>query len=233
MAVKGRMMRLDPSLGRSTVADSRRVSRRASALRGTRTRSSRSRGQALVEFALVVPLFLILMTAVIEFGFLFNALLSSTLATRDASLVAAEAGDTGGGDCVILAKVEADVTAPADPAMIQNVKISWANTTTGVAIAGAVNTYVRSGSTTCSVAGVPITVPYSISGAAGYLSADRCNILAGCGLDSASRDHPGVDTVGVQVTYNYPWHTPLKSLLGSTLNWTFTPSNAMRMEPVL
>ena len=184
---------------------------------------------------MVVPFFLILMTGVIEFAFLFNALLASTYASRDAALVAAEAGDTAGGDCVILQKVEADVAAPADSKQISSVKIFWANQTSGQPIAGAINTYARTGSTTCTVNGVAITVPYTISGTAGYLSADRCNILAGCGLDSATppRDHPELDTIGVQVTYAYPWHTPLKSLLGSGLNWTFTPSNAMRMEPVL
>jgi hypothetical protein len=173
------------------------------------------------------------MTGVIEFAFLFNALLSSTLATRDAALIAAEAGDIAGGDCLILRQVDADITAPADTKQIQSVTISWANTTTGQPIAGASNTYARTGSITCSIDGVNITVPYSVSGSSGYLSADRCNTLSGCGLDSASRNHPGVDTIGVQVTYVYPWHTPLKSLLGSTLNWIFTPSNAMRMEPVL
>ena len=194
----------------------------------------RGGGQTLVEFALVIPLFLILMTALIEFAFLFNALLASTFATRDAALVAAEAGDTAGGDCVILQKVESDVTAPADANQIQSVLIYWANRTTGDPIAGAINTYNRTGSRTCTVNGVVVTVPYTLNVAtAGYLEADRCNILAGCGLDTVARNHPGLDTIGVQVTYAYPWHTPLKSLLGFMFTWTFTPSNGMRMEPVL
>ena len=233
-------MRFDGGLERTTDVAERSPRLRGRTVRGARAHrlrrihpKSHARAQALVEFALVIPLFLILMTAVIEFAFLFNALLSSTLASRDASLIAAEAGDTPGGDCVILRAVEADITAPADTNQIQSVSISWANTTTGQPIAGAVNTYTRTGSTTCSVDGKSITVPYTLSGSGGYDSADRCNVLAGCGLDSASRNHPGVDTIGVQVTYAYPWHTPLKSLMGSTLNWIFTPSNAMRMEPVL
>jgi len=197
-------------------------------------RSGRSEGQALVEFALVVPLFFVLFTAIIEFGFLFNATLATSYGTRDASLIAAEAGDVAGGDCVILQKVEQDMGAPADANSITQVEIYWANDTTGVQIAGAVNTYTRTGSTTCSVNGANVTVPYTISGAQGYIADDRCNILAGCGVDSAGRTHDSVDTIGVAVTYNYKFHTPLKSLLG----WTggginFTRSNAMRMEPVL
>ncbi len=182
----------------------------------------------------MVPLFLILLAAIIEFGFLFNATLASSLSTRDASLVAAEAGDIAGGDCVILQKIESDTGAPADPNSIQSVQVYWANATTGVAISGAINTYARTGSTTCDVQGVSITVPYSLSGPAGYQAVDRCNLLAGCDNDSVGRNHPGVDTVGVSVDYSYRWHTPLQSLLGWTGNGVnFTRSNAMRMEPIL
>ena len=50
----------------------------------------------------------------------------------------------------------------------------------------------------------------------------------------AGRNHPGVDTIGVSVAYDYTWHTPLKSLLGWTGNGVnFVRSNAMRMEPIL
>ena len=49
-----------------------------------------------------------------------------------------------------------------------------------------------------------------------------------------AQGHPGLDTIGVQITYNYQWHTPLKSLLGFTgPGWTIVKSNAMEMEPVL
>ncbi len=198
-------------------------------------RSRRADGQALVEFALVIPLFLVLFAGIIEFGFLFNATLASSFGTRDASLIAAEAGDVQGGDCVILQKIEQDMGAPADPGSIQNVQIYWANATTGVAIGGAINVWTRTPGTptTCDVQGVSVTVPYSL-GTEGYKADDRCNILAGCGNDSVGRNHPGVDTIGVSLNYSYIWHTPLKSLLG----WTgggvnFTRSNAMRMEPVL
>ena len=50
-------------------------------------------GQSLVEFALVIPIFLVLLMAVIEFAFLMNGQLSINYATRDAALIAAEAGN--------------------------------------------------------------------------------------------------------------------------------------------
>ena len=88
---------------------------------------SNSRGQSMVEFALVIPIFLILLMAVIEFSFLMNGQLSINFATRDAALVAAEAGNAVGADCVILQKVEQDVTAPANRANISQVQIFWTN----------------------------------------------------------------------------------------------------------
>ena len=189
-------------------------------------RSGRS-GQAVVEFALVIPTVMVLLTAIIEFAFLLNAVLSSSYATRDASLVAAEAGNVAGGDCLILQKVEQDFTPPADAGAIQTAEIYW-SAANGQPNGSAINVYNRTGSTTCVVNGFSITVPYSAA-STGYPESVRCNILTGCG-----GSHPSLDLIGVRVTYQHSWHTPLKSLLGFTGNgWTIVRSNTMRMEPVL
>ena len=74
-----------------------------------------------------------------------------------------------------------------------------------------------------------------------YPEADRCNVILGTGCASG---HTGLDTIGVKVTYQYAWHTPLRCLVGllgkgnggcysNTAGWTLVSSNAMRMEPVL
>ena len=65
-------------------------------------RGTDERGQTLVEFALVFPIFFVLLMGMIEFGLVFNALLSINFASRDGSLIAAEAGNAVGSDCVIL-----------------------------------------------------------------------------------------------------------------------------------
>lgn len=234
------------ALYRIVLRDERMTARHMTAR--LRRRKTARQGQSLVQFALVVPLFMVLLTAIIEFGFLFNAYLATTFASRDASLIAAEAGNAQAADCVILQKIEQDVTAPADPSMISTVQIFWANQTNGqpatvddennVLANPPVNTYTRTGSMDCGGSG--ITVPYNLSGTAHYLYSDRCNILKGCALDDPDYDSEGryhstgVDTIGVEITYAYPWHTPLKSLLGFTGGgWTLTPANSMRMEPVL
>ena len=191
-----------------------------------------SKGQAMVEFAFVFPIFMTLLVAVVEFGFLMNANLASSFATRDASLVAAEAGNTTGADCAILKKIEDDISGPSNASNITNVQIYWADSTTGAAKSGYVNTYPRSTSQTitCTVGGSTFTLPYSTP-TIGYPESTRCNIISGV---SCASGHSGLDTIGVQVTYNYTWHTPLKSLLGFTgPGWTIVKSNAMEMEPVL
>ncbi len=194
------------------------------------TRKPNSKGQALVEFAFVFPLFMVLLVAVIEYGFLMNATLASSYATRDASLIAAEAGNATGSDCAILKKIEDDINGPSDPRYITDVQIYWADPVTGAAKAGFINTYVRSTTQTvsCLVGGVAFTLPYIDPVLKPYLETSRCNVINGC------PGHPGLDTIGVQITYGYQWHTPLKGLLGfAGSGWTIVKANAMEMEPIL
>jgi hypothetical protein len=186
----------------------------------------RQRGQTLVEFSLVIPLAIVLIMGIIEFALAFNALLSINFATREAALVAAEAGNYSDADCVILNMVDSTIGAPANDGQIAEVKIYKA-TTTGAETATA-NTYTRTGSFSCTLPdGASITVPYARIGGENYVQASRCNVLAGCGGQK-------LDHIGVKVTYTYRWHTPLSGLLDmSGTGYTLVKSNAMRMEPIL
>ncbi len=198
-------------------------------LRRTIIRRPNSKGQALVEFAFVFPLFMVLLVGVIEYGFLMNATLASSYATRDASLIAAEAGNASGADCAILKKIEDDVNGPSDPANISQVQIYWADPVTGAVKGSNVDTYTRSAtpSFSCPLGGVLIHLNYVSPGSIGYLDTSRCNVVNGC------PGHTGLDTIGVQVTYNYTWRTPLKNLLNfAGPGWTVVKSNSMEMEPV-
>jgi Flp pilus assembly protein TadG len=196
-------------------------------------RPSSPRGQALVEFALVVPLFLVLTLAIVEFAFVFNAVLATNFASRAATLIAAEGGNGVGTDCVILQNVEQEVGAPANRERIVSVQV-YRSDTNGLQIGSAVTTYARGGSRTCTFAdGSTVTVPYARVGSDGYPEADRCNVLLGCPA-GPSGTHPGLDTIGVRIQYSHQWKTPLHNFLpGSGSGYVFERSNAMRMEPVL
>jgi Flp pilus assembly protein TadG len=202
-------------------------SRLAKGRRSRPTSRARARGQGLVEFSIVIPLFLTVALALIEFSFAFNAILSVNFASRTAALLAAEGGNEVGTDCVVLRSIEANITAPADPARITDVQIYQADKNGNMV--GTATIYVRSGSTTCDYAGgTTITVPYTLS-QDGYPEAGRCNILAGC-----DATHTSLDIVGVKITYHHAWITPLRSFVGGNPGGlTFDRSNATRMEPIL
>jgi Flp pilus assembly protein TadG len=206
-----------------------------------RSATARSRGQALVEFALVFPIFIVLLLGTIEFAFVFNAVLSANYATRDASLVGAEAGSNPGADCVIIAQVLADMKPPVDSSQVTQIIIYRASlgggpvtgsyTTSG-------NVWNRGGTTDCSAYGGSAALPYTratnnypeglpnlVTGVGG-----RCTYLNGC-PNNALRTR---DTVGVEITYAYSWHTPLRNfvgLVGSGIS--VVRSNEMRVEPIL
>src|SRR5712691_1373949 len=151
------------------------------------------RGQALVEFAVVLPIVLLVVIGLIEFSFVWNSRNSVLFASRDGSMLAAEGGNIDGTDCRVLTRVESDIISPAKSIQIQQVVIYWADRN-GDLVGTNQNVFARTGSTTCAYPdGSSLTVPYTIT-TAGYPEGARCDVLAGCG-----GSHTTVDIVGVQV----------------------------------
>jgi len=181
-------------------------------------------GQALVEFALVLPLLLLLILGIIEFSFVWNSRNTVQFASRDASMLAAEGGSILGTDCLVLQRIESDIVSPARAVRVEEVMIYWADKN-GSQIGSFKNVYDRSGSTACDLGGSTFSVPYTLT-TSGYLEATRCDVLAGCG-----GAHTGVDTVGVQITYEHQWLTSFARLTGSGI--TFAETTATRVEPQL
>jgi Flp pilus assembly protein TadG len=178
-----------------------------------------TRGQSLVEFALVFPLFIIALLATIEFAFALNAVLAVDFASRDAALAAAEAGSGNGADCSILKAVDSNVTAPASESSITEVRI-FKSDGNGKAL-GPADVYDVTGAAACA------GMPYHLVSET-YPETDRCNELGGCTVQTT------VDTIGVQITYAYQWKTPLHGILPlAGTGYQITRSNAMRMEPIL
>jgi hypothetical protein len=188
-----------------------------------------SRGQSLVEFALVIPIFITLVVAICEFAFLFTTYLSASFTSRDAVQVAAEMGDAYYSDVVILTRVEMDLAGPANSNNIQYIDIFWSDTAGNVQ-GGALNRWARTGSTSETLPnGDTLTVPYQQI-QSGYPPESRCNILLATECDFG---HTTLDTIGITITYQYSWVTPLPGLVGmSSTGMTITQTNVMRMEPV-
>lgn len=186
-------------------------------------RRRRQDGQTLVEFALVIPMFLTMLISFVEFAFTFNAVLATDFSSRDAALAGAEAGNVAGADCVILETVENDMHAPTDSDQIQVVEI-YRTTSSGTV--GEATVYKRTGANDCRFPdGTLKSMPYTQT-QNDYDELSRCNILAGC----SDPDRP-IDHIGVKVTYRYVWKTPIGQAISSFLD--VFRSNSMRMEPVL
>jgi Flp pilus assembly protein TadG len=183
----------------------------------------------MVEFALVFPIFILLIVGLIEFSLAFNALLSVNFASRDAALLAAEAGEDSGSDCVVLSSIDEDVQPPASRVRISQVRIYWADSQ-GTELGA--NVYARTGTTTCTLPdSTTIVVPYTLQSGSNYPENERCSVLAGCPEDPA---HTELDNIGVSITYSYTWITPMAQIITfGGPGFTLTHANVMRMEPVL
>jgi hypothetical protein len=193
-------------------------------------------GQTLVEFALVIPLLLLLAMAVIEFALTFNAFVGLNRASQHAAHTASVMGSAQGTDCFILNGIEDDVQLPNNPGQILQVEFQRTSLTGNRALQHLV--YVRSGSTDCTLPdGTDITVPYTLGALTlpAYPEDQRCPVLSGC--PSLTPPRSTVDNVGVAVRYRHDWNTPLgsiiKSLPGGTSGWTFTQRNIFRVEAQL
>jgi Flp pilus assembly protein TadG len=188
----------------------------------------------MLEFALIAPVLMLVIVGVIEFALAFNATLGVNRASQVAALVAAEAGNLPGADCMILRSIENDVGAPSDKREITGVEIQRTNPS-GVTVY-ARNRYVRSGVTNCTLAdGTTLSVPYTAT-MTGYPVNQRCNVLKGCPTLTPSRST--VDTIGIQVSYAYRWRTPLSAIMqlvngggASGTTFAFDRRSAFRMEP--
>ena len=187
-------------------------------------RHRRSRGQALAEFSLVLLPFMMIVVALIEFSFLLTVKIGVTDTAQDAVQLASELGTDQTSDFQVLQLVQKDVSAPMDPSKIVSVEIFQTD------IYGKVHSgedkylpgapfYQAPGNTTQPV---PF---HQIS--AGYLPSARCAAVT-------TTVCCGVDYIGVIVTYQYSWVTPLPNLVGlGSSPPTFVQSSVSRMEPIL
>jgi hypothetical protein len=197
----------------------------------------RQAGQGLVEFALVLPILMILFMGLMELALALNATIATNRASQNGGHLAAVLGNQLGADCLILREIEEDIAAPNDPSKIQEVVIDRRAMAGNDAYPGEKQRYLRSGQQTCTLPdNTTVVVPYTLQlPPGGYAEAQRCSALNGC--TSLNPPRSTVDNIGVSVKYRHLWATPLNSILnvfaGGDTGWTFTQTNIFRMEPTL
>ncbi len=182
-------------------------------------RRRESRGQALVEFSLIIPIFMVIIVALMEFSFLLTTKIGVTNTAQDAVQLASQLGNTASADFQILQLVEKGISAPMDRAKIVSVEI-FKTDAYGTKNLGE-DKYTRGAGEYANPDAITQKVPYQQSTLT-YDPSIRQNVVA-----------TGVDYVGVIVTYKYTWLTPITNLvsLGST-GMTFVQSSVSRMEPI-
>jgi hypothetical protein len=185
------------------------------------------RGQGLVEFALLVPAFMLLLLAMLEFGFLFDHTLTVQYASREGARVGSALVNGGGTlgcgagqspnaatvDPLILQAVLRVLDSPGsrvDLTRIPEIRIYKADPSGNPT--ASVNVYTRSGTS------------YVLSGSPGWKACDRSN--AGSPPDS----------IGVSLTYTYQFQTALGPVLrffgGTTFSSiTVADRTVMAMNP--
>jgi hypothetical protein len=209
-----------------------------------RLRRGDGRGQSLVEFTLIVPVLMVILFGMIEFGFVFTHDLTLEYATREGAR-AGSALDNGGGtlgcgtgqspnwstvDPLVIAAVERVLQSPGSEVVISNVSqivIYKANPTTGANDQGFQDVW------TYSAGAGPIP-----QGSTNHLNFVDSSYPNSDGWKACSRSNasPTIDSVGVSLTYTYQFQTPLASVLrffggaGST-TLTLTDKTVMQLNP--
>ena len=197
-----------------------RAQRLASLERGQRPVE---RGQSLVEFALIVPVFMLLLLGLLEFGFIFQNHQGLEYATREGARTAAalangqngQNGSPTGTACTtiddqVIAAVQRVLTGKGSPVTVANVTqiriYKYDDTTQGPA-AGFINVWTPAASGTHSVDGVALKFKQT-SGS----------------WDPCTRDNGSTpDVVGVDLSYTYTMNTAL----GALLKWSGANTLAM------
>jgi hypothetical protein len=188
-----------------------------------RSRSRRTgragRGQGLVEFALVLPVFLILLLGMLEFGFAFTHNLTLEYATREGARVGAALVNGGGKlgcgtglspnaadvDPLIIAAVERVLTSPGSAislAQIPAIRIFKSNA--AGTESGPVNIWTKTLGTGPIPPGGTQPLNFSPPVTPGWQACSRTNSTAS----------PGPDSIGVSLTYTYQFTTGLKAISG-------------------
>lgn len=199
-------------------------------------RSKRQRGQALVEFTIVVPVFMFLLLGMMEFGFAFSDRLTLGNATREGARVGASlvtgstttcTGDPAGVDISIVASMQFILKSggsDVDLSHINSIKIFKASST-GTQVGGYVNTWTYT----------PGAGPDADSGP----GVERLDFSpSSTGWTACSRDNGSgnPDSIGVSISYQYQLRTPLAAVAtllgfsqGSSIN--IVDTTVMSLNP--
>lgn len=202
----------------------------AGLLRRCRARRARGdRGAALTEFVLLVPVFVLLVAGVLEFGMAWRDSMTVSNALRSGARVGSNAGRERSADYDILKSIEAAMREIPDTARVQRIVIYKADTANSAPSASCMAGTPSSTTNPCNVyTGTDLARPasdFSGTTSCGATAPDRY----WCPVNRQNQQALGADYLGVwmQVRYNYITHV----FPGTGL--TIKDRAIMRLEPRL
>jgi len=190
-------------------------------------RGRRERGQSLVEFAVLVPVFMLILIGMLEFGLMFNHDLTLQYASREGARVGSALGCGASSssttcdsalptpqdvDTYIVAAVQRVLEASGSPinmAQIGSITIFRATSTGGV-VGSNTDTWTYSKGNGPTVSGQALD--FVRSGSNGWADNTRVTSATetsncGSGLSTCP------DSIGIKITYQYQYVTPLAAVM--------------------
>lgn len=177
-------------------------------------RGRREGGQGLVEFAMIVPVFMLLLLGILEFGFIFDHAMTLNYASREGarSGAAFAAGNDTTMPCTasvdvdkhIIAAIQRVIDAPGSQvaaSRISEIRIYSAGSS-GAQLGSAANVW------TYDAGGGPL-----VDGAALDFSATSTGWNA-CARDNSWTGGVAPDSLGIGIRYTYEFVTPLAGIVG-------------------
>jgi len=213
--------------------------------RRRRRDGERDRGQAVVELTLILPVFLLMILSMIDFGFAFYSNLTIEYASREGARVGAALANGGGTlgcgvgqspnaatvDPYVIAAVErvlksAGIQVDVDPAGnggVQSIRIYKADPVTGADTLGPGNDWIYAKGGGPNIPGTTTKLDFTET-AHGWDACSRYNVYL------------APDSIGVAVSYKYAFITPVAGAFGLVSGGTaptiaFTDRTVMQLNP--
>lgn len=169
------------------------------------------RGQSLVEFSMLVPVFLLILLGLLEFGFVFDQQMTLAYGTREGARNGAAFG-AGNGSSMVCADVDKNIVAAVQRvlkgpgsrltlAASTQIKLYKA-TSTGAVSGSNVNTWTYAPGAGPTVDGIALDFSPTSTG------------WSACGRKTDGTVASPPDSIGVSIDYTYRLVTPLSAILG-------------------
>ncbi|HEY7590571.1 MAG TPA: TadE family protein [Candidatus Limnocylindrales bacterium] len=168
------------------------------------------RGQSLVELSLILPVLLLVLFGMMEFGFVFSHHLTLEYATREGARLGSALG--AGNDT---APCSGTSPEPVDWQVIS--AIQRVLTSPGSQVPPSRISQIRIFKATASGAEVPGLVNVWVPGSGPMVDGERLQFVqsGGTGWSACSRQSgTNADSIGISLVYEYRYTTPLGTLMG-------------------